>query len=85
MIRRGAVLERRLLDGVLLMHARGSFEPIRLNGTAASIWYATADPGDEAEIVQRVAAVYGADPNDIEVSVRAALAELCADGVLVDD
>jgi len=84
MIRRGAVLERRLLDGVLLMHARGSFEPIRLNGTAASIWYATAEPGDRAAIVARVAAMYGVAPSEIEASVDAALDELCADGVLLD-
>lgn len=70
------LLERRLLDGHLLLPARGDERPVVLRDTALAIWRAIEQPRGLDELVAALARSYEIDPATIADDVRGAIDEL---------
>lgn len=72
------MLSREMLgDEVLLLHTDG-VEVVRLGGTGVHLWSELAEPRTVAEIVERCARSYGAEPSEIEADVSLAIEMLRA-------
>ena len=80
-MRRAAVLEAAVGDGILLVDA-GLVRAHGLNPSAAAVWRATTPAATVASVIERVADEVTLDDAAIEADVRTALADLAAEGLV---
>ena len=81
-LRRGPVLWRRSGDQVMIRR-RGIDQLVVLAGTGVALWDGLATPTTLGALVEDLAAAHGAPPETVDRDVRAALASLIADDVVV--
>lgn len=79
--RHPANLTRRLPDGWLIL-APSAETPVLLSGSAAALWDALELPSSTPRIVSAICDTFHGDPEQIEIDVRRALAELVEWGIV---
>jgi hypothetical protein len=70
------------VDGSLTIYRRDIDQVLVLNRTASDVWRLSDGTLDEAEVVDRLAQVYGLDPEDIVDDVRATIARFVREGFI---
>ena len=80
-VRRGDVLWRRTLDGVLIRR-RGDPEVVLLAGTGVALWETLDSPRPVADLAARLATAHDADRREVERDLGGIVDELVASGVL---
>lgn len=78
---------RRLMAGALLIDPVDEPGPVRLDGTAATLWWTVAEARNgigRDELVDELASVYDADPAAIAAEVADAVAVLVGHGAIDD-
>lgn len=84
LVRRDDVLERTLLDGVLVL-APGQADPTALRGSAAVLWDLLRRPSTTDELLEHLAARYTGERATMADDVTGAVAELGRLGLVVAD
>ena len=79
--RRDGVLQRELTDGVLVLGPDAD-RSVALLGTGADLWDALARTASLAEVVDDLAARYGADHEVVAADTRGAVQQLVAQGLV---
>ena len=80
-LRRGAVLWRATLDGVLIRRP-GADDVVRLGGTGASLWQALREPRRSDRVVAELAEIHGVDEATVAADLAPVVAELLERGVV---
>ena len=83
-LRRGDVLWRHTLDGVLVRR-RGVHQTVLLSGTGVALWEALSGPLPAGELAARLATAHDADAATVADDLAPVLTELLASGVLARD
>jgi hypothetical protein len=91
-LRRGDVIWRSVLDGVLVRRPRSvagtagdEAEVVRLSGSGVALWHALAAPVTHAELCAELARDHGVDVATVAADLQPVLDDLLGRGLVVRD